>query len=200
MRPTYSRAGHARKALIFCAAAAAFFGLSSIAGRADPFEQAAPFLMPEEIRLGAFAANLEEGGGEHAEMVINGELLFGRPERAYGNPILDHFLRPRPHIGFSVAPDAGVSQVYAGVTWDLKLTGGLFFETSFGGALHDGPTASDDPDSYGCSLLFRESASLGYAITERTRLLLTVDHISNASLCDENQGLTNAGVRLAHRW
>jgi lipid A 3-O-deacylase len=200
MRPTYSRARHARKALIFCAAGAAYFGLSSIGGRAGPIGQAAPFFMPEEIRLGAFAANLEEGGSEQAEIVINGELLFGRPERAYGDPILDHFLRPRPHIGFSVAPDNGVSLVYAGVTWDMKLADRLFFETSFGGALHDGSTASDDPDSYGCSLLFRESASLGYAITERTQLLLTVDHMSNASLCGQNQGLTNAGVRLAHRW
>lgn len=156
--------------------------------------------MLEEIRLGAFAANLEEGGSEEAEMLINGELLFGRPGRTYGNPILDHFLRPRPHIGFSVTPDEGTSQVYAGVTWDLKLTDRLFFETSFGGTLHDGPTASDDPDSYGCALLFRESASLGYAITESTHLLLTVDHMSNASLCGQNQGLTNAGVRLAHRW
>jgi lipid A 3-O-deacylase len=200
MRRTYSRARHARMALVFCAAGAALLGLSSIAGRADPFERTAPFLMPEEIRVGMFAANLEEGGSEEADMLVNGELLFGRPEHNYGNPILDHFLRPRPHIGFSVAPDDGTNQFYAGFTWDIKLTDRLFLETSFGGTLHDGPTASDDPDSYGCSLLFRESASLGYAITETTRLLLTVDHMSNASLCDQNQGLTNAGVRLAHRW
>jgi lipid A 3-O-deacylase len=186
--------------LVFCAAGAAIFGLSSTVVQADPFERTAPFLMLDEVRLGAFAANLEEGDSEDAEMVINGELLFGRPEGSYRNPILDHFLRPRPHIGFSITPDDGTNQVYAGLTWDVKLTDRLFLETSFGGTLHDGPTASDDPDSYGCSVLFRESASLGYAITETTRLLLTVDHMSNASLCDQNQGLTNAGVRLAHRW
>lgn len=199
MGRTYPRAKHARKALFLCAVAAASFGLPLNTARADPLGQETPFLLPEEFRLGAFAANLEGSESEDAKMVINGELLFGRPERAYDNPILDHLLRPRPHLGFSVTPE-GTSQIYAGVTWDVKLTDRLYFETSFGGTLHDGPTASDDPDSYGCSLLFRESASLGYAITERTHLLLTVDHMSNASLCDQNQGLTNAGVRLAHRW
>lgn len=173
---------------------------SAVPALAEPFEYTPPFPAMDEFRVGVFAANLEGGGSEEGDYVINGELLFGRLEGSYGDPILDHYLRPRPHIGVSLATDEGTNQAYAGLTWDIKLTDRIFVETSFGGVLHDGPTDSDDPDSYGCSLLFRESASLGFALSPRARLLLTVDHISNAGLCDQNQGLTNAGVRLGYRW
>jgi lipid A 3-O-deacylase len=175
--------------------------LSSCSGvNAEPLHRPSGFLALDEVRLGALVANLDEGDSEEADTLINGELLFGGPERSYGSPLLDYFLRPRPHIGFSVTPDDGTNQVYAGLTWDVKLFGGLFFETSFGGTVHDGPTDSDDPDSYGCSVLFRESASLGYELSEQLRVMVTVDHMSNAGLCDQNQGLTNAGVRLGYRW
>jgi lipid A 3-O-deacylase len=43
---------------------------------------------------------------------------------------------------------------------------------------------------------FRESASLGLALSPDWRLMGTVDHMSNAGLCGNNRGLTNAGVRL----
>jgi hypothetical protein len=198
MRHTLTRVGVAGAFSVVWIAAA--IGLASGTVRAEPFEQTAPFLAVDEVRLGVLAANLDGGASEEADTLINGEVLFGRPEHAYSDPIRDYFLRPRPHIGFSVTPDRGTNQVYAGLTWDLKLTGGLFLETSFGGTLHDGPTGSIDTDSYGCSLMFRESASLGYALTAKMRVMLTVDHMSNAGLCDQNQGLTNAGVRLGYRW
>jgi hypothetical protein len=30
--------------------------------------------------------------------------------------------------------------------------------------------------------------------------MVSVDHMSNASLCDENDGLTNLGIRYAYRF
>jgi lipid A 3-O-deacylase len=184
---------------VFCAASCLAQGAGS--ARADgPFEQAVLFPAVDEIRLGALAPNLEGGGSEEGDVLLSGELLFGRPARTYGDPLRDFILRPRPHIGFAIAPDEGTNQLYAGVTWDFRLGDRLYLEASFGGTLHDGPTDSGDPDSYGCALLFRESVALGYAISEHWRVLLTVDHMSNASLCDQNQGLTNAGVRLGYRW
>ena len=30
--------------------------------------------------------------------------------------------------------------------------------------------------------------------------MATVDHMSNANLCDENRGLTNVGFRIGRRW
>jgi len=37
-------------------------------------------------------------------------------------------------------------------------------------------------------------------IGEKTSLSLYLDHISNANLCDNNEGLETAGVRLGFRF
>ena len=187
-------------ALLASVAVAVLLAVSSTPAAAQPPEDLAPFFAISEVRLGAFAANLEDGSSEDATYLINAEVLFGKLGHPYADPIWDVFLRPRPHIGVSLSPEGGTNQVYAGVTWEYRLNDWAFVETSFGGTLHDGTTDSDDPDSYGCSPMFRELASLGFDLTERLRLLVTVDHMSNAGLCDQNQGLTNAGVRLGYRW
>jgi len=170
------------------------------AANADPFEKSKQFPAIDEFRFGILATNLEGGGSNEGDYAINGELLFGRFRPNYADPVRQFLLNPRPHIGFSINPSGGTSQAYTGLTWDFKLTSKLFVEGSFGGAIHDGPTGDNNSDSYGCSLLFRESASVGIDLTDKLRVMATVDHISNAGLCPENQGLTNAGVRLGYRW
>ena len=182
------------------ACAAAFIVIApalAITASADPLERGQGYSFIDEVRFGVLAANLEDGddGGDYT---INGEVLFSRLGGNYGDPIRDYFFRPRVHLGVSISPD-GVNQVYTGLTWDHHLTERLFFETSFGAAAHDGDT-SDSGDSYGCAVQFRESASVGVELTEHLRVMATVDHMSNAGLCDGNQGLTNAGVRLGYRW
>lgn len=185
------------------AAGAAFLALASIPAAAEVPDALADFFTISEVRAGVLKANLDDGQSEDAKALINGEILFRQlgADRVYNNAFLDVFLKPRPHIGASISTESGgTNQIYAGVTWEVRLTDWAFIEASFGGTLHDGPTDSNDPDSYGCSALFRESAGLGFDITEHTRLLFTIDHMSNASLCDQNQGLTNAGVKLGYRW
>jgi hypothetical protein len=50
-------------------------------------------------------------------------------------------------------------------------------------------------------VLFRESASIGYQITEQANIMLTVDHASHAGLCGPtNTGLTNLGVRVGWKF
>ena len=151
-----------------------------------------------EFRFGVLAADLEPGGGSDDGVAISGELLT--PNRARNLPFIQNLLHPRFHIGAAIHTDDGVNQAYAGLTWDYYLTDTLFVETSFGGAVHDGDTDGNNPDSYGCTLNFRESVSIGVDITESVSVSATVDHMSNAGLCDQNQGLTNAGVRLGYRW
>ena len=181
------------------ACVAALIVIAPALASADPLERGPGYSFIDEVRFGILAANLEDGddGGEYT---INGEVLFPRLGREdYGDFIRNYFFRPRVHVGTSISPD-GVNQVYAGLTWDHHLTDRLFFETSFGAAAHDGETGIDS-DSYGCTVQFRESASVGIELSEHWRVMATVDHMSNASLCDNgNQGLTNAGVRLGYRW
>lgn len=176
------------------------FAAPSGLAAAGPIERESVFLAVSEVRFGAWSADLEDSINSDGAQALNAEMLFGSPDRAYDHYIWDFLLRPRPHIGFTIHADEGVHQAYVGVTWDVMLTERLFIETSFGAAVHDGPTNAINPDAYGCVLNFRESASLGLAFTERLHLLITVDHMSNAGLCEGNQGLTNAGVRLGYRW
>jgi len=125
---------------------------------------------------------------------INLELLLGRFGPQYQNVFWNNFLRPRLHFGGSISTDGGTSLVHTGLTWDVFLTQRLFVEGSFGGAIHDG-----DDHQFGCTVDFRESGSVGLMFGKHWELMATVDHMSNADLCDENRGLTTVGLRLGRK-
>jgi hypothetical protein len=152
-----------------------------------------------EVRFGVLAADLEPGGASEDGVAVSLELLTPLRGPAH-HSFIEHLLNPRFHVGALAHTDDGVNLAYAGLTWDYYFTDSVFVETSFGGAVHDGETSSDSSDSYGCSLNFRESISIGADITNSITVMATVDHMSNANLCDQNQGLTNAGVRMGYRW
>ena len=180
------------------AVVAACMTVAPAVSRADiiePFETAAhPFWTVDEVRAGAFKQAIDDAHGEGTG-AMNLEVLGGRFAGGYENSILNFFLTPRPHIGTTIA-FGKTDEFYFGVTWDARLIGDTFFETSFGGAAHDGPLHELEIASYGCQVNFRELASLGLALSPDWRLMGTLDHMSNAGLCGNNRGLTNAGVRL----
>ncbi len=178
-------------------AAAVWLGWVPAASAQTPMRDGAPFPLIDEVRFGALAHSIDASNGEGGAD-LNLELLFRRPGGRYDNPLLDFALRPRAHIGASVNTAGDTSQIYAGLSWDVQLAPKLSLELTFGGALHDGPTEAG-PDSYGCSVNFRESASLGYALDERWTVYGTISHMSNADLCDRNTGLTSAGLRLGYK-
>ncbi len=173
---------------------------SAVAGGQMQYEKRDTIFRIDEIRVGAFVHNVEpDNGGTERGTDINLEILFGKPSWSHPNKIINHFIKPRPHIGGNINDSSSTSMFYFGLTWNHKITDRVFFESSFGGAVHDGPlnTASD---SYGCSLNFRESASLGMQIDKHWSLMITVDHMSNADLCSRNAGLTNAGARFGYKF
>ena len=49
-------------------------------------------------------------------------------------------------------------------------------------------------------MLFRESASFGYILAERHGISVFLDHVSNANICDKNEGLENFGLRYGYRF
>jgi lipid A 3-O-deacylase len=178
-------------------AAAAWLGGAPAATAQAPVRDQSPFPLIDEVRFGALAHSIDASNDEDGAD-LNLELLFRKPGGRYDNPLLDFALRPRAHIGTSVNTAGDTSQVYAGLSWDVQLAPKLSLELTFGGAWHDGPTEGG-PDSYGCSVNFRESASLGYALDERWTIYGTISHMSNADLCDRNTGLTSAGLRLGYK-
>jgi hypothetical protein len=187
---------------LFAVATVAFCIGAPTASRADfiqPFETANhPFWTVDEVRVGGFKQAIDDAPHEGGP-ALNLEVLGGRFAGGYENSILNFFLTPRPHVGTTIA-FGKTDEFYWGVTWDAKLIGRTFFEASFGGAVHDGPLDAWREASYGCQVNFRESASLGFALSEDWRLLATVDHMSNGGTCHPNRGLTNAGIRLGYKF
>jgi lipid A 3-O-deacylase len=152
-----------------------------------------------EIRIGLqahdvpiFSDRIETG------VDINGEVLLVSPD------VLRFIGRPRPHFGFSASTAGGMSQVYAGLSWEFRLWSGLFAGFSLGGALHTGPLHdSGSPQTskaFGSRGLFRESIEIGWRFGERHSMSLMLDHISNANLADPNPGLETFGVRYGYRF
>jgi len=141
---------------------------------------------------GPFSSNKEDGAD------INVELLFVSPH------ILDAILSPRPHIGFSANTSGDTNQAYLGLTWEWKFWRRAFVDFSLGGAVHDGKLTTNRPGrtkkELGCRTLFRLSADIGYNFSGPHSLMAHLGHISNASLCDRNEGLESAGVRYGYRF
>jgi lipid A 3-O-deacylase len=115
---------------------------------------------------------------------------------------------PQPVIGATINTEDDTNQLYGGMAWQYDFSERFYTEIFLGGAIHDG---EDDPDTslaggreahraYGCPLNFRESLSFGWHLSTQFSLMATVSHISNARLCDENDGLTNAGIRISRRY
>lgn len=144
--------------------------------------------------LGPLASDKEDG------VSLNGEFLFS-PLRS-----LSFIGAPRPHLGLSVATgEYATSQIYAGLTWELNVTPVFFLNAGVGVAVHDGETDFNPPDPLvgernylGCRALARLSGGVGYRLTPNLNAALHLDHISNAGLCSENEGLDNMGLRLGY--
>lgn len=150
-----------------------------------------------EIRAGILAHDVPIAGfNRESGADLNLELLFSAPQLAFFEAIGS----PRPHIGTDLNLDGNTSQVYAGLTWEWDLPGDFFLDLGGGGALHNGYayTAKNDRKSLGSSLLFHLTGSIGYRLTERTNVSLMYDHISNAGLANNNEGLDNLGVRFGY--
>lgn len=155
---------------------------------------AAPFF--SEARLGVFVHDpfsAEKGAAD-----INGEVLFA----PFGWDRVSSWgwLAPRVHVGATGSFNSRTSGAYAGFTWTIDVTQSLFVEAALGGAAHSGETGADVPgrNAMGCRLAFHESASVGYRFLGGWTLMGTVEHYSNAGLCDRNRGLTNMGLRVGY--
>jgi len=161
-----------------------------------------------EVRGGVFAHSVDEPGAffgvfdTSRVQDLNVEMLFAVPSLtqwvSWGEV--------RPHLGATVNFGGLESMVYAGVSWTVPVFDSpVFVEASFGGAVHNGGTgpygtAIAPARDLGCSILFRESASVGVMVTDSASVMATIEHASNANLCDSNRGLTNMGIRFGWKF
>jgi lipid A 3-O-deacylase len=161
-----------------------------------------------EVRGGIMAHSVDQPGPNDTFGFLdltriqdaNVELLFTPPDwSAWG-----WIGSPRPMVGTTVNFGGLESMAYAGLTWHANLFNTpLFVEGSFGGAITNGAShgAVDPARNLGCPVLFHESASIGYDITDNADVMLTAEHASHAGLCgDDNRGLSNIGVRVGFKF
>lgn len=147
-----------------------------------------------EVRGGFYAHDIAGPAHEDDAVNINGEILFDSPD------FLSWAFSPRPRLGATLNTNGDTSLAYLDLGWTIDLTDTLFLDFSVGGAVHDGEldSAARDENSYGCRANFHESISLGYRMSSAWSVMVTAEHMSNAWLCEPNDGITNVGARVAY--
>jgi lipid A 3-O-deacylase len=174
-----------------------FSALVTPAFASDLKQQQAARIFFSEARIGVFLH--DPLSVERGAIDLNGEILFHKPitlDDAFWNLVI-----PRPHLGGTLNAMEKTSHVYAGLTWGFDLTPKIFIEGALGAALHDGHTGAKPiagHNAMGCSLHFRESASLGYRFDQNWSVLASIEHVSNGGMCNHNRGLTNVGLRVGY--
>ena len=151
-----------------------------------------------EIRGGIYAHDIDFWSFNREEGPdVNAELLFTSPD------FLEAIWSPRPHLGATVNTQGDTSHAYAGLTWEYPLAStGFFIDGNLGLSVNNGKRDTDDPDrkSLGSPVLFRLGAAVGYNLTEQVNISLQFEHMSNAYLANENEGMDNLGLRLGYRF
>jgi lipid A 3-O-deacylase len=155
----------------------------------------------DELRFGA-TTSIGNGSNQEDGVFPSATLFFDPLGAGSASGLVEKILRPRIHAGASVATSSsGVNEIYAGLSWNADITERVFIELGAGGTVHDGDLNDDGSDGpkLGCRLLFREYAAAGYRFDDHWNLSATVEHASNANLCDgPNDGLTRAGLMLGY--
>jgi hypothetical protein len=155
------------------------------------------FYHPErfEIRGGVFAHAI--GSPEEGSADLNLELVA---PRFFTIPFLPDYLTPRLHIGGMGNLAGRTSYVYAGGLWTFNLTPRWFAEGFFGGIVHNGELSdvSTTMNGLGCRWAFHSGGSIGYRLSDRWSVMGTFDHLSNATLCTNNKGINDYGLRLGY--
>ena len=140
--------------------------------------------------VGVFGRNKESG------LDFNIEARFTPFEGWLWNLIYS----PEPHVGFHLNTEGNTAQVFAGGSWIYDFGSGLFGGGSLGFSLHNGETETSllNRKELGLSLLFRESLELGYQISGSHGISIRLDHISNAGIAENNEGLDTLGLKYTY--
>ena len=156
-----------------------------------------------EARLGVLAQGWGGPGVSREQgAAINLEAVFHSPD------FLSAIGGPRPVVGVTVATDdEATSHLYGGAEWQINFSNRIYLNAMGGLAVHNGETDFDpatdtarlgDTVFYGCRVLFRLSGELGYRVTDDFAVGINAAHLSNAGLCDVNEGLDQVGLRFSY--
>lgn len=109
---------------------------------------------------------------------------------------------PQPTFGVDIATgNKQISDAYAAMTFTFLKYGDFRFQGQLGGAIHDAKL-KDDPSGreLGCHVLFHLGLDADWQLTDNWSAQLYASHISNADLCDRNNGYESAGLRVGYHF
>ncbi len=108
----------------------------------------------------------------------------------------------RPNFGVSVNTQGDTSKLYAGFLWEIETRSGFFFNTGIGAAIHNGELDlwDNDKKALGSRVLFRIPFELGFQFTDTWSVSVMFDHVSNADLATDNEGMDTLGLRFGYRF
>ena len=91
----------------------------------------------KEVRFGANIHDVDwtgfgTGPDKERSIALNGELVFETPD------FLDWAFSPKPYIGGTLNLEGETSYGGAGLSWRFDMTKNVYFDFSFGLAVHDG--------------------------------------------------------------
>ena len=98
--------------------------------------------------------------------------------------LLPSNLSLKPLYGIMVNRDDGM-YIYSGLRKDINVRDSIFFTPSFAMGYYDQENSKD----LGYDLEFRTQLELSYQFENMNRVALSLNHISNASLGEENPGV-----------
>ncbi|HYG64707.1 MAG TPA: acyloxyacyl hydrolase, partial [Thermoanaerobaculia bacterium] len=140
---------------------------------------AAPLLAAEPVEVAAGAGEvevLEDGRGQAIDLQVR------FPPRRF--TFLPRFVPEVAPILGTIATTRGAIYAYAGLRLDLPLGRRFHFSPSFSGGLYHQGEGQD----LGGPVEFRSVVELSYALNERTRVGVSLDHLSNGGLFSSNPG------------
>lgn len=119
------------------------------------------------------------------------------------SPSLDlGFATLRPAIGASINTEGDTSKIYLDARLEHDFEGGVFLAAGIGAAVHDGKLehGHHDRKALGSRVLFHIPLEAGYRFDAHHSLSVYFDHMSNANLADENEGMDTIGLRYGYRF
>lgn len=151
-----------------------------------------------EVKFGILhhdTGGLWSGFSRESGVDFNLEAIFSPHVNILGGSI-------RPAFGGSANTAGDTSKVYTDIRWQYEHATGLFFGIGIGAAVHNGKLhlERDDRKALGSRVLFHVPIEIGYRLGARTSLSVYFDHVSNAYLADNNEGMDTLGGRFGYRF
>ncbi len=160
---------------------------------AGPAAPLADMLRLSEVRLGIVHHDTGVFGHNKEDAV---DIVLGVRFQPLGGEVWDVVANPRPFLGLNINTAGDTSSLNGGLNWDWTVWNQSFFSFAWGGAVHDGKLSTNKPGrkELGSRVLFYLAAELGYRFDRHQSVAIRLDHMSNAGLTDDNEGLDTIGL------